>query len=148
MRRISVSGLHRLTDIRPTGRLFVRPSWLGCGHGLNQDSLNPDFRLGKPWAVAGLQPEDYGDPTDQHMAKFWRWAVQQYASDPSVYGFISDTVAALYNRADLQQMKEALRKAYPGALEVYYRLRREFGFKEEEDRDFWCANAQQDDDLQ
>ena len=113
-----------------------------------QDSLNPDFRLGKPWAVAGLQPEDYGDPTDQHMAKFWRWAVQQYASDPSVYGFISDTVAALYNGADLQQMKEALRKAYPGALEVYYRLRREFGFKEEADRDFWCANAQQDDDLQ
>ena len=98
--------------------------------------------------MVGLQPEDYGDPTDQHMAKFWRWAVQQYASDPSVYGFISDTVAALYNRADLQQMKEALRKAYPGALEVYYRLRREFGFKEEEDRDFWCANAQQDDDLQ
>ena len=112
-----------------------------------RDSLNPDFRLGKPWAVAGLQPEDYGDPTDQRMAKFWRWAVQQYASAPFVYDFISDTVAALYNGADLQQMQEEFAKACPEALEVYYHLRREFGFKEEKDLDFWCANAQQDDDL-
>ena len=43
-------------------------------------------------------------------------------------------------------MQKELAKACPEALEVYYHLRREFGFKEEKDLDFWSANAQQDDD--
>ena len=107
-----------------------------------RDSLNPDLRLGKPWAIAGLQPEDYERPDDERMAKFWRWAVQQDASDPHVEDFISDTVDLLYSGADLQKMQEVFHKwACSEAREVYYRLRREFGFREEEDRYFWCAET-------
>ena len=111
-----------------------------------QDSINPDLRLGKPWAVAGLQPEDYGHPDDERMAKFWRWAVQQDASDPYVKDFITDTVELLYGGADLKRLDEALGRACSEALEVYYGLRREFGFNEEKDRCFWSVEEQEDDE--
>ena len=111
-----------------------------------QDSINPDLRLGKPWAVAGLQPEDYGHPDDERMAKFWRWAVQQDASDPYVKDFIADTVELLYDGADLKRLDEALGRACSEALEVYYGLRREFGFNEEGDRCFWSVEEQEDDE--
>ena len=96
-----------------------------------QDSVNPDLRLGKPWAVAGLQPEDYGHPEDEGMAKFWRWVVQQDANDPCVEDFIADTVELLYNGANLKQLQEAITRGCSEAREVYYKLRREFGFKQE-----------------
>lgn len=94
-------------------------------------SINPDFRLGTPWAVAGLQPEDYGHPDHERMAKFWRWAVQQDISDPHVEYFVSDTVDLLYSGADLPKMQKSLERASPEAWEVYQRLRKEFGFREE-----------------
>ena len=94
-----------------------------------QDSINPDLRLGKPWAVAGLQPEDYGHPDDERMAKFWRWAVQQDANDPCVEDFIANTVDLLYSGADLKQLQEAIAKGGFEAQAVYDRLRREFGFE-------------------
>ena len=94
-----------------------------------QDSINPDLRLGEPWAVAGLQPEDYGHPDDERMARFWRWAVQQDVDDPYVEDFIADTVELLYEGADLNRLDEALGRACTEALEVYDRLRREFGFE-------------------
>ena len=111
-----------------------------------QASVNPDLRLGKPWAVAGLQPEDYGHPNDERMAKFWRWAVQQDVSDPYVEDFIADTVELLYDGADLKRLDEALGRACSEALEVYYGLRREFGFNEEVDRCFWSVEEQEDDE--
>ena len=94
-----------------------------------QDSINPDLRLGEPWAVAGLQPEDYGHPDDERMARFWRWAVQQDIDDPYVEDFIADTVELLYEGADLKRLDEALGRACIETLEVYDRLRREFGFE-------------------
>ncbi len=94
-----------------------------------QNSINPDLRLGKPWAVAGLQPEDYGHPDDERMAKFWRWAVQQDVDDPCVEDFIADTVDLLYRGADLKQLQEAMAKGVSEAQAVYDRLRREFGFE-------------------
>ena len=111
----------------------------------HRDSLNPDLRLGKPWAIAGLQPEDYEHPEDERMAKFWRWAVQQDISHPYVEDFISDTVDLLYSGAHLQKMQENLKSACSEAREVYYRLRREFGFREEEDRYFGSAEMQEED---
>ena len=94
-----------------------------------QDSVNPDLRLGKPWAVAGLQPEDYGHPDDERMAKFWRWAVQQDVSNPHSEDFIADTVELLYSGADLKQLDQAIARSCSEAREVYSRLRHEFGFE-------------------
>ena len=96
-----------------------------------QDSVNPDLRLGKPWAVAGLQPEDYGHPGEVDMAKFWRWVVQQDANDPFVEDFIADTVELLYNGANLEKLQEAITRGCSKAQEAYYKLQREFGFKQE-----------------
>lgn len=111
----------------------------------HRDSLNPDLRLGKPWAIAGLQPEDYDNPDEKRMAKFWRWAVQQHASDPYVEDFLSDTVGLLYSGANLEKMRKGLDSACFEAREVYFRLRREFGFNEKEDQAFWFAEMQEED---
>ncbi len=92
-----------------------------------RDSINPDLRVGKPWAVAGLQPEDYSHPDDERMAKFWRWAVQQDVGNPQIEDFIADTVDRLYSGADLQQLQVATGRCFE-AWETYDRLRREFGF--------------------
>lgn len=93
-----------------------------------RDSINPDLRVGEPWAVAGLQPEDYSHPDDERMAKFWRWAVQQDVSDPLMEDFIADTVELLYAGADLKRMQEAITRGCFEAQEAYDRLWRTFGF--------------------
>lgn len=94
-----------------------------------KNSINPDLRLGRPWAVAGLRPEDYNNPDDEYMAKFWRWAVQQDTSDPHVEDFVSDTVDALYSGADLEKLQESISLGGPEARNVYNRLRHQFGFE-------------------
>ena len=94
-----------------------------------QDSVNPDLRLGKPWAVAGLQPEDYSYPDDERLAKFWRWAVQQDIGAPPIEDFIADTVDLLYSGANLKQLQEAVARGGSEAREAYDRLRRAFGFE-------------------
>lgn len=94
-----------------------------------RDSINPYFRLGRPWAVAGMQPQDYPDPAEERMAKFWRWAVQQDIGDPLVEDFIADTVDLLYGGADLKQLEEAVARGCAEAQVVYDRLRREFGLE-------------------
>ncbi len=94
-----------------------------------QDSVNPDLRLGKPWAVAGLQPGDYSHPDDERMAKFWRWAVQQDVREPQIQDFIADTVDILYSGANLKQLQEAVARGCPEAQDIYGRLRRAFGFE-------------------
>ena len=110
-----------------------------------QNSVNPDLRLGEPWAVAGLQPEDYGHPDDERMARFWRWAVQQDVSDPRVEDFVADMVDRLYGGADLKQLREAIAKECSDARRAYYLLRREFGFNEEQDRYFWSMKTEEGD---
>ncbi len=94
-----------------------------------KNSINPDLRLGRPWAVAGLRPEDYNNPNDEHMAKFWRWAVRQDTSDPHVEDFVVDTVDLLYNGADLGQLQESIARGCLEARNVYNRLRHQFGFE-------------------
>ena len=94
-----------------------------------KDSINPDFRLGKPWAVAGMQPEDYSHPDDESMARFWRWAVQRDVSDPQIEDFIADTVELLYQGEDLKQLEKSVARGCSEAQDVYDRLRREFGFE-------------------
>ena len=94
-----------------------------------KDSINPDLRLGRPWAVAGLRPEDYTHPNDEYMAKFWRWAVQQDTSDPHVEDFVADTVDILYRGADLKQLRESVTQGCFEARNVYNCLRHRFGFE-------------------
>lgn len=94
-----------------------------------KNSMNPDLRLGKPWAVAGLRPEDYNHPNDEYMAKFWRWAVQQDTSDPHVEDFVADTVDLLYSGADLERLRESLARGCLEARNVYDHLREQFGFE-------------------
>ena len=137
--RRGATGIDRYTS---NGAFVCAALMVGLRAWARQDSLNPEFRLGEPWAVAGLQPEDYGDPDDQRMAKYWRWAVQQDISGPCVEDFILDTVAALYAGADLQKMQDLLQRACFEAREVYYDLRRKFGLRAEEDRDFWYEKGE------
>ena len=94
-----------------------------------QGSVNPDFRLGKPWAVAGIQPEDYSQPDDQRMAKFWRWAVQQDVRESHIQDFIADTVDLLYGGANLEQLQAAVATGDSEVQAAYDYLRREFGFE-------------------
>ena len=94
-----------------------------------KNSINPDLRLGKPWAVAGLRPEDYSHPNDEYMAKFWRWAVQQDTSDSHVENFVADTVHLLYSGADLKQLRESVARSCIEARNVYNHLRHQFGFE-------------------
>ena len=94
-----------------------------------QGSVNPDLRLGKPWAVAGIQPEDYSQPDDQRMAKFWRWAVQQDVGAPHIQDFIADTVDLLYGGANLEQLQAAVATGDSEVQAAYDHLRREFGFE-------------------
>ena len=91
-----------------------------------QDSFNPDLRVGAPWAVAGLQPEDYGAPADEKMARFWRWVVQYDIDDPAMEDFVADTVELLYAGADLESLARALRRADEPARSTYERLWSEF----------------------
>ncbi len=93
-----------------------------------RSSVNPDLRVGKPWAVAGLQPEDYSCDGDARMAKFWRWLVQQDARHPRMEDFIADTVDLLYRGADLKNLEETVAGGCWEARETYDRLRHEFGF--------------------
>lgn len=94
-----------------------------------KNSVNPDLRLGRPWAVAGLRPEDYNHPNDEYMAKFWRWAVQQDTSDPHLEDFVVDTVDLLYRGADLEKLQESIARGCLEARNVYNRLRHQFGFE-------------------
>ena len=94
-----------------------------------KNSINPDLRLGQPWAVAGLRPEDYNHPNDEYMAKFWRWAIQQDTGDPHVEDFVADTVDLLYRGADLNQLRESVARAPLETRNVYDRLRHQFGFE-------------------
>lgn len=92
-------------------------------------SINPDLRLGEPWAVAGLQPEDYGHPRDEYMAKFWRWVVQQDIQDPVMKDFIADTAGLLYDGANLEQLQKSIEHGCWQAREVYDKLRSKFGLE-------------------
>ncbi len=87
--------------------------------------------LGKPWAVAGLQPEDYGHSRDECMAKFWRWVVQQDIQDPVMKDFIADTAGLLYDGANLEQLQKSIERGCWQAREVYDKLRSKFGLEPE-----------------
>lgn len=89
-------------------------------------SINPDFRIGKPWAVAGLQPEDYSRSSERIMANFWRWVVQVESSDPVVDDFIADTVDLLYSGASLSRLRSAILRAENPARTVYQNLLSDF----------------------
>ena len=91
------------------------------------NSIHPDLRLGKPWAVAGLQPEEFGHPQDVAMAKFWRWAIQQDYSNPDVAIFIETAVDHLYAGANLLRMAEFVRHGSLSIRETFKDLSREYG---------------------
>lgn len=92
-----------------------------------RDSVNPSFRLGRPWAVAGLQPRDYESEEDEQMANFWRWVARHDVSNSHEERFIGDTVRLLYDGADLQRLRSEMNRGGSSAREVFDRLRREFG---------------------
>lgn len=128
-RRATSDGAARSDRYTSNGAFICAALMAGLQMWTYKDSINPDFRLGKPWAVAGMQPEDYSHPDDERMAKFWRWAVQREVSDPQIKDFIADTVDLLYGGADLTQLREAVAQGRSEAREVYDRLRREFGLE-------------------
>lgn len=91
-----------------------------------QNSIYPDLRLGKPWAVAGLQPQDFGDLQDIHMAKFWRWVVQHEVSDDILERFVSHTVELLYEGASLDSLEMSVGEENFERFETYEKLLREY----------------------
>lgn len=92
-----------------------------------RNSIHPDIRLGRPWAVAGLRPEEFGHPRDVMMAKFWRWAIQQDCSDPYVEEFISLAVDRLYDGANLQDMRELMHQQGDQIQTTFLTLCKRFG---------------------
>ena len=92
-------------------------------------SVDPDFRLGEPWAVAGLRPEDFVRPEDERMARFWRWVARHEVGDPRVEKFVADTVDALYAGATLNDLAASVAGGGTQARDVYDRLRREYGIE-------------------
>ena len=128
-RRSKNGGVARTGRYTSNGAFICAALMAGLQMWTYKDSINPDFRLGRPWAVAGMQPEDYSHPNDERMAKFWRWAVQHEVSDSQIEDFIADVVELLYDGADLKQLREAVALGRPEAREAYNRLRREFGFE-------------------
>lgn len=95
------------------------------------NSIYPDLRLGKPWAVAGLQPEEYGHPKDVAMAKFWRWVIQQDYSNPDVANFIETAVDLLYGGANLQRMLEFVSQGSATIRETFVELSTSFGLEDQ-----------------
>lgn len=91
-----------------------------------QDSIYPDLRLGKPWAVAGLQPQDFGDSQDIHMAKFWRWVAQHEVPDGTLEKFVSHTVELLYDGASLDSLNLSVSEQNPERHEIFRSLLREY----------------------
>ena len=87
-----------------------------------QSSIHPDLRLGKPWAVAGLQPEDFGDLQDIQMAKFWRWVAQHEITDEELERFVDRTVELLYEGASLDALETSVREEGTGRYETYESL--------------------------
>ena len=127
-RRATNGGPTRPSRYISNGAFICAALMAGLRVWTYKDSINPDFRLGRPWAVAGMQPEDYSHPDDERMARFWRWVVQHEVSDPQIEDFIAETVELLYDGADLKQLREAVAQGPPEAREAHNRLRREFGF--------------------
>ena len=121
-----VTGNDRYTS---NGAFICAALMAGLRMWTYQDSINPDFRLGRPWAVAGMQPEDYSHPDDERRARFWRWAVQHDVGDPHIEDFVAETVDLLYSGADLKQLRDAVARGSSEARDVYDRLRREFGLE-------------------
>lgn len=95
------------------------------------NSIYPDLRLGKPWAVAGLQPEEYGHPQDVAMAKFWRWVIQQDYSNPDVANFIETAVAHLYGGANLQRMFGFVSQGSATIRETFVELSKSYGLEDQ-----------------
>lgn len=91
-----------------------------------QKSIYPDLRLGKPWAVAGLQPQDFGDLQDISMAKFWRWVVQHEVMDSALERFVSHTVELLYDGASLDSLEMSVSEQSFERHEIFNRLLREY----------------------
>lgn len=89
-------------------------------------SINPDLRIGEPWAVAGLQPEDYVRPREEVMARFWRWVVQLDRSDPVLDTFQADTIDLLYDGASLERLRYSILRADERARSTYQDLILEF----------------------
>ena len=89
-------------------------------------SINPDLRIGEPWAVAGLQPEDYARSGEEAMARFWRWVVQLDRNDPVLDEFIGNTIDLLYSGASLQRLRHEMVRAEEAARMTYEDLVLEF----------------------
>lgn len=89
-------------------------------------SLNPDLRIGEPWAVAGLQPDDYVLPHEEIMARFWRWAVQLNRNNAELDDFLADTIDLLYSGASLEKLRFAMLRADEPAKMIYQDLILEF----------------------
>ena len=91
-----------------------------------QNSIHPDLRLGEPWAVAGLQPEDFGDLQDIQMAKFWRWVAQHEITNEELERFVDRTVELLYEGASLDSLTTSVHEEGTGRYETYESLVREY----------------------
>lgn len=111
------------------GAFICAALMVGLQMWVYRDSINPDFRLGKPWAVAGMQPQDFADPDEAQMARFWRWVVRHEVTGPEVETFIIDSVYALYDGADLNALRRSVERGTSVSRDVYHRLRIEFGIE-------------------
>ena len=91
-----------------------------------RNSIHPDLRIGRPWAVAGLLSENYVQPRKEHMSRFWRWVAQNDSNDPSIDAFTRSTIDLLYSGASLEELESALDQSDELTQRVHLNLMTEF----------------------
>ena len=111
----------------PSSALICACLMVGLPIRTRMKSEYPEVRLGKPWAIAGVQPEKFTKSSDETMARFWRWVVQQERSDSGVEEFIRSTVERLYEGSTLLEMEDFVRNGSTDTQNVFHMFRDKFG---------------------
>lgn len=126
------TGAPARTDLNASNGAFICACLMvGLRVWKYRNSIHVDIRLGRPWAVAGLRPNEFTHPQDITMARFWRWAVQQDWSIPDIEEFTKFAVEHLYDGASLRDMRELVYQQGGQIQSTFLRLRKKFGLHEE-----------------
>ena len=119
--------LNQVSRYTPSSALICACLMVGLPIRSRKKSEYPEVRLGKPWAIAGVQPEQFTKSSDETMARFWRWVVQQERSDSRVEEFIRSAVERLYEGSTLLEMEDFVRNESTDTQNAFHMFWDKFG---------------------